>query len=90
LLSACRRAGFAPPLIDVSDAPGMLGKVRADGVGVSAISEFVVRAATDPNVVWRPLIGPRVILNGLMIWSRHAPTPGGSPLLASREAPTGR
>jgi len=50
----------------------------------------VAHAATDPNVVWHPLVRPRVILNGLMIWARHAPTPGGSPLVASLEAPTGR
>lgn len=76
-MSPCRRAGFGPPLIDVPDVPGVLGKVLADGVGLSAISELVARAATNPNVVWRPLIRPRVILNGLMIWSRHALTPGG-------------
>jgi DNA-binding transcriptional LysR family regulator len=90
LVSACRRAGFEPRLVDVPDVPGVLGKMLADGVGVSVISEFVARASTDPNVVWRPLIRPRVILNGLMIWSRHAPTPGARALLAALEAPTGR
>ena len=90
LVSACRRAGFEPKLIDVPDVPGVLGKMLADGVGVSVISEFVARASTDPNVAWRPLIRPRVILNGLMIWSRHAPTPCAQALLAALEVPAGR
>jgi len=83
LVSACRRAGFEPRLIDVPDVPGVLGKMLADGVGVSVISEFVAKASTDPGVVWRPLIRPRVILNGLMIWSRSAPTPAARALVAS-------
>jgi DNA-binding transcriptional LysR family regulator len=90
LVSACRRAGFEPKLIDVPEVPGVLGKMLADGVGVSVISEFVARASTDPNVAWRPLIRPRVILNGLMIWSRHAPTPCAQALLAALEVPAGR
>lgn len=90
LVSACRRAGFEPRLIDVPDVPGVLGKMLADGVGVSVISEFVARASTDPKVAWRPLIRPRVILNGLMIWSRHAPTPCAQALLAALEVPAGR
>jgi len=83
LVSACRRAGFEPRLIDVPDVPGVLGKMLADGVGVSVISEFVAKASTDPGVVWRPLIRPRVILNGLMIWSRSSPTPAARALVAS-------
>jgi len=85
LVSACRRAGFEPRLIDVPDIPGVLGQMLADGVGVSVISEFVAKASTDPNVVWRPLIRPRVILNGLMIWSRHVPTAAAQALLAELE-----
>ncbi len=64
LVSACRRAGFEPRLIDVPDVPGVLGKMLADGVGVSVISEFVAKASTDQGLVWRPLIRPRVVLNG--------------------------
>ena len=75
LVSACRRAGFEPRLIDVPDVPGVLGKMLADGVGVSVISEFVAKASIDPAVVWRPLTRPRMVLNGLLIWSRAAPTP---------------
>ena len=48
LVSACRRAGFEPRLIDIPDVPGVLGKMLADGVGVSVISEFVAKASTDP------------------------------------------
>ncbi len=75
LVSACRRAGFEPQLIDVPDIPGVLAGMLAEGAGVSVISEFVARANTDPAIVWRPLIRPRVVLNGLMIWSRGTPTP---------------
>ena len=75
LVAACRRAGFEPRLIDIPDMPGLLGTMLADGAGVSVISEFVAKAMTDADVVWRPLIRPRVILNGLMIWSRPTPTP---------------
>src|SRR5450631_3417282 len=32
LVSACRRAGFESPLIDLPDVRGVLGKVLADGV----------------------------------------------------------
>jgi DNA-binding transcriptional LysR family regulator len=87
LVSACRRAGFEPRLIDVPNVPGVLGKMLADGVGVSVISEFVAKASSDPGVVWRPLIRPRVILNGLMIWSRSAPTPAAQALVAALTAP---
>lgn len=89
LVSACRRAGFEPRLIDVPDVPGVLGKMLADGVGVSVISEFVARASGDPQVVWRPLIRPRVILNGLMIWSRTSPTPAAQALVDALESPRG-
>ncbi len=88
LVSACRRAGFEPRLIDVPDVPGVLGKMLADGVGVSVISEFVAKASTDQGLVWRPLIRPRVVLNGLMIWSRSAPTPAARALLAALPPPT--
>jgi DNA-binding transcriptional LysR family regulator len=74
LVAACRRAGFEPDLIDVPDIPGVLGRMLAEGVGVSVISEFVARANTDPAIVWRPLSRPRVVLNGLMIWSRRSPS----------------
>ncbi len=83
LVAACRRAGFEPQLIDVPDIPGVLGSMLAEGAGVSVISEFVARANTDPAIVWRPLIRPRVILNGLMIWSRTAPTPVATAIVAA-------
>jgi DNA-binding transcriptional LysR family regulator len=83
LVAACRRAGFEPRLIDVPDIPGLLGSMLADGAGVSLISEFVARSMADPNVVWRPLSRPRVILNGLLIWSRLAPTPVARRLVAA-------
>jgi DNA-binding transcriptional LysR family regulator len=83
LVAACRRAGFDPHLIDVPDIPGVLGAMLAEGAGVSVISEFVARANTDPAIVWRPLIRPRVILNGLMIWSRANPTPVASAIVTA-------
>ena len=57
----------------------------AEGAGVSVISEFVARANTDPAIVWRPLTRPRVILNGLMIWSRATPTPVARAIVAALE-----
>ncbi len=88
LVAACRRAGFEPRLIDVPDMPGLLGSMLAQGAGVSVISEFVARSMADPGVVWRPLISPRVILNGLMIWSRPTPTPVARRLVTALEAAT--
>jgi len=85
LVAACRRAGFEPDLIEVPDIPGVLGRMLAEGAGVSVISEFVARANTDPDVVWRPLIRPRVVLNGLMIWSRRSPTVPAQAILAGFE-----
>jgi DNA-binding transcriptional LysR family regulator len=95
LVAACRRAGFEPDLIEVPDIPGVLGRMLAEGAGVSVISEFVARANTDPEVVWRPLIRPRVVLNGLMIWSRRNPTVPAQAILAGlghsvRPAPSRR
>lgn len=87
LVSACRRAGFEPRLIDVPDVPGVLGKMLADGVGVSVISEFVARASTDPAVVWRPLTRPRMVLNGLLIWSRADPTPAARAVVGALGSP---
>ena len=49
------------------------------------ISEFVARANTEPAIVWRPLIRPRVILNGLMIWSRANPTSVASAIVTAVE-----
>jgi DNA-binding transcriptional LysR family regulator len=90
LVSACRRAGFEPELIDIPDIPGVLGTMIAEGAGVSVISEFVARSMTDPAIVWRPLARPRVILNALMIWSRPAPTPAARAIVAAVGAGTGR
>jgi len=86
LVAACRRAGFEPRLIDVPDMPGLLGSMLAQGAGVSVISEFVAKSMADPGVVWRPLIRPRVILNGLMIWSRLTPTPVARKVVVALEA----
>lgn len=87
LVSACRRAGFEPQLIDIPDIPGVLGTMVAEGVGVSVISEFVARSIDDPALVWRPLTRPRVILNALMIWSRRSPTPIAQAILAAVAPP---
>lgn len=87
LVSACRRAGFEPQLIDIPDVPGVLGTMVAEGVGVSVISEFVARAMDDPALIWRPLTRPRVILNALMIWSRRTPTPIAQAIVAALAPP---
>lgn len=74
LVAACRRAGFEPRLIEIPDVPGLLAAMLADGAGVSVISEFVARSLDDPRIVWRPLIRPHMVLNGLLAWPHAAPT----------------